>query len=124
MIQKSENMIKESEVKIKVLLDENQVPQDIEWSATDTEDEQIRKSKATIMAMWDKQEETTLRMDLWTTEMTIDDMKKFYHQCFTSMADSFERATSEDGMADAIRDFADFFGEKLGILPASGRFDK
>lgn len=124
MTQKIDKMIKESEVNIRVVLDENQVPQDIEWSATDTGDEEVRKSKAMMMAMWDKSEETTLRMDLWTTEMTIDDMKKFYHQCFTSMADSFEKATSEDGMAVAIRDFADFFGEKLGILPSSGRFDK
>lgn len=117
-------MAKVSEVNIKVALDDNHVPQDIEWSATDAGEDGLKKSKAMMMAMWDKKDENTLRMDLWTTEMTVDEMKKFYHQSINSMADSFERSTGEDGMAAAMRDFADFFGEKLGILPPSGRFDK
>ncbi len=117
-------MSKMSEVSVKVELDENQVPVEIKWSATDVKDQGERTSKAMMMAMWDKEEENSLRMDLWTTEMTIDEMKKFYHQSFSAMADSFERSTGEDGMSEAIRDFAAFFGEKLGILPPSGRFDR
>ena len=117
-------MAKHSEVNIKVDLDDNHVPVGINWSATDSGQEGTRASKAMMMAMWDKKDEATLRMDLWTTEMTVDDMKKFYHQCFVSMADSFEKATGEDGMAVAMRDFAEFFGEKLGILPSTGKFDK
>jgi len=124
MTLKDEMMIKLSEVNVKVVLDENHVPQDIEWTATDAGQDEVRKSKAMMLAMWDKADDTTMRMDLWTAEMTIDEMKRFYHQCFSSMADSFDRATGEDGMAVAIRDFADFFGEKLEILPPSGRFDK
>jgi len=124
MTQKGKIMSKQSEVNIKVALDENHIPHDIEWGATDTGEEQARKAKAMMLAMWDKEDETSMRMDLWTTEMTIDEMKRFYHQCYTSMAESFERATGEDGMGAAMRDFADFFGEKLQILPPSGKFDK
>ncbi len=117
-------MAKVSEVNIKVSLDDNHVPQDIEWTATDAGEDGTKKSKAMMMAMWDKEQENTLRMDLWTAEMTVDEMKRFYHQCYLAMANSFERATNEDGMAAAMRDFADFFGEKFGLVPASGRFDK
>ena len=36
---------------------------------------------------------------------------------------SYEKATSEDKLANAMRDFAEFFGEKTKILPKSGKFD-
>ena len=51
-------------------------------------------------------------------------MSKFYFQTFITMSDNFEKSTSEDQLALAIRDFADFFGEKMGIIPKSGKFDK
>ena len=50
-------------------------------------------------------------------------MSKFYFQTILTMADNFEKSTSEDQLALAIRDFADFFGEKMGILPKSGKFE-
>ncbi|MFT7613797.1 MAG: gliding motility-associated protein GldC [Parvicellaceae bacterium] len=117
-------MSKNSEIKINVELDDNNVPVAIDWSASDAGEDGARASKAMMMAMWDEKDQTTMRMDLWTTEMKVDEMKKFYHQCFVSMSESFEKATGEDGMAEAMRDFADFFGEKLGILKSTGKFDK
>ena len=51
-------------------------------------------------------------------------MKKFYFQTLVTMADTFERSTGEDSMANAMRDFADFFGEKFGIIPSSGKFNQ
>ena len=113
-----------SDITIKVALDDNQIPENITWSATDAGDDDVKESKAMMLSFWDKVEENSLRMDLWTKEMTVDDMKKFYHQAYVAMADNFEKSTGEDGMAAAMRDFADFFGEKLDILPSSGRFDK
>lgn len=117
-------MSKKSQIKIEVELDDNQIPENVSWSATDVEEQGEKQAKAMMLSFWDKAEENSLRMDLWTKEMTVDDMKKFYHQAYVSMADNFERSTGEDGMAAAMRDFADFFGEKLGILPSSGKFDR
>jgi gliding motility-associated protein GldC len=61
-------------------------------------------------------ENNTLRMDLWTKDMLVDEMKQFYHQTLLSMADTLERATGEDKMAGDMRDFAQYFAEKLKLV--------
>ena len=45
--------------------------------------------------------------------MRTDEMKHFFHQTLVSMADTLERATNEDKMADDMRDFCHHFAEKL-----------
>jgi gliding motility-associated protein GldC len=111
------------EIKIKVGLDENNIPDKMYWQAegTETDDNQ---AKAMLLSIWDLKDQNTFKIDLWTKDMTVEEMKKFYFQTFITMADSLEKSTGEDGMADALRDFADFFGEKLGIIPKTGKFDK
>jgi gliding motility-associated protein GldC len=109
------------EISIKVALDENNVPEQIKWSAEGMADE--TSAKAVLLSLWDEKEQNTFKIDLWTKDMTVDEMKKFFFQTFVTMADSLERSTGEDGLADALRDFADFFGEKLAIIPKTGKFD-
>jgi len=58
-----------------------------------------------------------MRMDLWTKEMLVDEMKMFYHQTLLTMADTFERATGEAEMSQDLRDFCDYFAERLQIKP-------
>ena len=43
-------------------------------------------------------------------------------QTIMTLANSYEKATSEDQL-NAMRDFAEFLGEKTKILPRSGKFD-
>ena len=47
--------------------------------------------------------------------MPVDEMKQFYHQTLVSMADSFERATDDQKMSATMRDFCDYFAEKLDL---------
>lgn len=101
-----------SEIKITVDLDENNVPEKLQWEATDT-DEKAAEAKAILMSIWDPKAKETLRIDLWTKEMRVDEMKHFFHQTLVSMADTLERATSEDKMAGDMRDFCHHFAEKL-----------
>ena len=70
--------MKTSDISISVQLDDNQVPERIEWKAEDTGSEAV--SKAMLLAFWDEQEKNTLRIDLWTKEMTVEEMKAFFHQ--------------------------------------------
>ena len=65
------------------------------------------------MSIWDEKTKETLRIDLWTKDMRVDEMKHFFHQTLVSMADTLERATSEDKMAADMRDFCHHFAEKL-----------
>ena len=68
--------MKETEITIKVKLDSNNIPEEIYWSAPDggMKDEQ---SKAILLSFWDSAKKETLKMDLWTKEMPIDEMKSF-----------------------------------------------
>jgi len=88
--------MKKSEIKFTVTLDENNLPEKIDWSATDANEQSI--SKAVMIALWDAKENNTLRTDLWTKDMKVDAMKQFYHQSLLSMADTFERATGIIGL--------------------------
>ena len=106
--------MKQSEIKFTVTLDDNKMPQKIDWSASDAKKEST--SKALMIALWDTEEKNTLRIDLWTKDMMVDEMKQFYHQNLLSMADSFERSTGEVEAAKAMRNFAQEFGERLNLV--------
>ncbi len=104
----------ESEIRINVSLDENRVPEKIFWSADDGQIENM-ESKALLLSVWDSMNKDTYKINLWTKEMPINEMKQFFHQTLVSMADTFERATSDDKMSATMRDFCDYFAEKMGI---------
>ncbi|WP_026775769.1 gliding motility protein GldC [Polaribacter sp. Hel_I_88] len=103
-----------SEVKFKIGLDENKVPEEISWSAIDGGINN-EPSKAVMISVWDHKKKDTLRMDLWTKDMPVDEMKQFYHQTLVSMAESFERATDDAKMGATMKDFCDYFAEKLEL---------
>lgn len=106
--------MKQSEIKFTVTLDENNLPEKIDWSATDANEQSA--SKAVMIALWDANENNTLRIDLWTKDMMVDEMKQFYHQCLLSMADTFERATGEGEAAKEMRNYAQQFGERMKLI--------
>lgn len=106
--------MKTSEIKFNVTLDDNKVPEKIEWSASDAQKQST--SKSIMISVWDAQERNTLRIDLWTKDMLVDEMKQFYHQSLLTMADSFERATGEVEAAKAMRNFAQEFGERMNLV--------
>ncbi len=106
--------MKKSEIVFTVTLDENNLPDKIDWHASDANEQST--SKAVMIALWDAKENNTLRIDLWTKDMIIDEMKQFYHQSLLSMADTFERATGEVEASKEMRSFAQHFAEKLKLI--------
>jgi gliding motility-associated protein GldC len=106
--------MRETEINFKITLDENNLPEKITWSAT--EGNEASSSKSVMIALWDSIENNTLRIDLWTKDMLVDEMKQFYHQCLLSMADTFDRATGETEVAKEMRGFAQHFAEKLKLI--------
>lgn len=107
--------MKESEIKIKISLDENKVPEQIHWTAEDA-GEVNQKSEAILMSLWDAKAQNSLRIDLWTKEMKVDEMKTFFHQTLTAMTDTYERATDDEKMAGDMRRFCQYFAEELNLL--------
>ena len=104
-----------SEIKFLVELDENRVPEKVSWTAQDG-GVQLEETKAILLSVWDAKAQETLRIDLWTKEMPVDEMKLFFHQTLVAMADTFERATQDEIMAATMRDFCDYFAEKLELI--------
>lgn len=103
-----------SKIKFNIGLDENKIPEEISWEAKDGGIDN-ETSKAIMISVWDHKKKDTLRMDLWTKDMPVDEMKQFYHQTLVSMADTFERATDDQKMSATMRDFCEYFAEKLEL---------
>ncbi len=106
--------MKKSEIKFTITLDDKKVPEKIDWSASDIQ-EQVT-ANAVMIALWDAKERNTLRIDLWTKNMMKEEMKKFYHQSLLFMADNFERATGDVEASQAMRNFAQTLGEKMNLV--------
>jgi gliding motility-associated protein GldC len=96
----------ESSIHLDVQLDENKIPSDIIWSAPDNSPENTRKAKAFMLSLWDGADKTSLRIDLWTKDMMIDEMEDFFYQTLMTMADTYQRATRHDDLAIEIKTFA------------------
>ena len=103
-----------SEIKFLVELDENRVPEKLTWSAQDGGVEK-EDTKAIMLSIWDSKVQETLRIDLWTKEMPVDEMKLFFHQTLVAMTDTFQRATADEKMTETMKDFCDYFAEKLEL---------
>ena len=103
-----------SKIEFTVGLDENKVPEALSWTAEDS-DISNQEAKAFMISVWDSKAKDTLRMDLWTKEMPIDEMMQFFHQTLVSMTNTFERATNDAKMSATMRDFCDYFAEKLEL---------
>lgn len=108
---------KNSDINIKVKLDENNVPVEMKWSAEDA-GMNDQSCKAIMLSIWDEKDKNTLRIDLWNKEMTVEEMKQYFHQTLVTMADTFERATGEEKMSKDIRDFCFYFAEKMKLIDA------
>ncbi|MNS24797.1 hypothetical protein D3C72_566720 [compost metagenome] len=103
-----------SEIKFIVELDQNRVPEKLMWTAADGGVEQ-EEAKAIMLSIWDSKAKETMRIDLWTKDMPVDEMKIFFHQTLVAMSDTFNRATNDEKMSATMKDFCDYFAEKLEL---------
>jgi gliding motility-associated protein GldC len=107
-------IMKTTEIKFKVTVDENHLPLKIEWDAPDSGERS--EAKSVMIALWDAKENNTLRIDLWTKDMSVDEMKKFYHQNIMSLTDTYIRATSDHTTADSVKKYFTQIGKDIGVL--------
>jgi len=104
---------RKAQITFTITMDENNLPEAIEWQATDSQEG--GKCKAMMIALWDEKEQSTMRIDLWTKTMLVDEMKAFVHQNMLTLSDTFKRATGEEKMVGDMRDFCAYFAEKMQI---------
>ncbi len=107
--------VKSKDINIKVELDEQNIPSDIIWSATDLQGADEVSCRAMLLSMWDAKNKDTLKLDLWTRDMTMDEMKIFFHQTLVTMADTLQQSINDERIAGDMRDFCAYFAEKMEI---------
>ena len=88
-------------------LDEDNVPDTIRWDATEKPEDGFSETKAISLALWDDDQKNTMRIDLWTKEMPVDEMKRFYIDCIGGMAQSILTSTGDEFMANEMNDLCE-----------------
>lgn len=97
-------MKKQAKITLDIWLDENQIPERILWNAPDG-GVYNADANAAFLSIWDEKTQETLRLDVWTKQMSVDAMKKFIHQNIVTTASLLRRSTNEDEAADVIEEF-------------------
>ena len=99
--------MKTSTIQFTVELDDKNVPERITWDASDKPEDQQPETKSISLAIWDHQAKNTLRIDLWTKDMPVHDMKRFYIDCIGGLAQSALQATGDEKMAGEMNDLCE-----------------
>ncbi|HTN47499.1 MAG TPA: gliding motility protein GldC [Flavipsychrobacter sp.] len=105
-----------SEIKIEIALDEEKMPETIEWKAPDGGVDGLQEAKGLLLGLWDGNEKSALRIDLWTKKMMVDEMNEFFYQSLYGMAETYLRATRNEDLAKEMKAFAVSFRKKAEAL--------
>ena len=105
-----------SNITIDVELDDDRIPSNIQWQATESTANEPQQAKAFMLSLWDGADKSALRIDLWTQKMMVDEMADFYYQTLMTMADTFGRATRQEELVEDMKRFAKAFHAKFQEL--------
>ena len=103
---------KTSEIRFKIGLDDKNVPLDIKWMATDSKNNELRDCKSIMISIWDAAQKETLKIDLWTNDMTTDEMHSHYFQTLLAMTESYSKATGNPHAVEEMKKFAQQLAKK------------
>ncbi len=108
---------KSSQIRINIGLNESNVPVAIEWDADDSANkDKPQHCKALLLSLFDRETLDTIKIDLWTNEMQVNEMDRFFFQTLRALADTYFKATQNNVMATDMQKFVQYFGEKTGVL--------
>ncbi len=107
--------MRQTQITFNIGLDEENVPFSIDWDATDSGTER-KAAKAIMLSMWDPEEKGALRIDLWTKEMSVEEMNHFFYQTLMTFADTYERATNNKEISVAMKEFTIGMGKKTKVI--------
>jgi gliding motility-associated protein GldC len=105
--------MKKSTITFTVELDEKNMPERISWDATDKPDPGETETKSISVSLWDHKQKNTLRIDLWTKDMPVDEMKRFHLDCIGGLAQSILNSTGDESMANEINQLCEKLVEHI-----------
>ncbi len=105
-----------SSIQIKVRLDAERIPESIVWTARDLDADSPQEAKAILLSLFDRESKDTLKIDLWTKDMQVMEMDRFFYHTLRAMADTYLKATSNTKLAESMQQFARYFGEETELI--------
>ena len=98
---------KQSDIHVTIGLDDDYIPETIQWEASDNPEKGPTPAQAISLAVWDDKAMNTMRIDLWTKDMPIDQMKRFHIDCIGGFAQSILNSTGDEFMSGEINKLCD-----------------
>lgn len=105
--------MKQSKINIEVNLDDDSVPENIRWQADDHPGDGWMDSKAVSISIWDPEQQDSLSLDLWTKDMNVDEMKRFYVNMLGSASNTILSSTGDEFMAEEVKNLCEKLVEYL-----------
>lgn len=95
-----------SRINFDIELDAENIPEKITWGATQ-EKLEGQETKAISLSLWDADQANTMRIDLWTKEMPVDQMKRFIIDCLGGLSQTVLNSTGDEFMSTEINQLCD-----------------
>ncbi len=112
-----EKIEKTSQLRVAVGLNKENIPIDLQWDADDrATGSQPVPCKAMLLSLFERETLDTIKIDLWTADMQVNEMDRFFFQTLRSMADTYFKATQNRELAVDMQRFVQYFGEKTGLI--------
>jgi len=97
--------VRDTTITFHVRLDETNLPATIHWEAKDGPQQERQETSAMMVALWEGKQKNSMRIDLWTKDFPVDEMHTFFFQSLLSMTDSYQRATGNPYVQEAMKKF-------------------
>lgn len=105
---------KKTYIQVNIYLDDKNIPEKIFWTSKDGNIFN-KECDSLILSIWSNNKKETSRIELWTKNMPVNSMNKFFYDIFISMSNAYERATLNKKLSKYIYDFGIFFAEKVNL---------
>ena len=107
--------LKKAKINIEIDLNENNIAEKISWLASDNGQDYI-DSKSMMLSMWDGEKKEALSIDIWTKEMTVQEMKFFTFQILLKMNEVIKKSTGDEKLVFEMQKFIKNFGVMMEVL--------
>tara|TARA_B100001250_G_C19767858_1_gene775622 strand:+ start:1255 stop:1596 length:342 start_codon:yes stop_codon:yes gene_type:complete len=106
---------RKANIDIQISLNENNIPEQISWKATDAKSTRSN-AQAFLLSFWDSDTKNSFNIDLWTKEMTMEEMKFFIFQSLLKMSSILERSTGDEDLTQTMKEFSKKFGKMADVI--------
>ena len=104
--------MKKSVISFEIELDDKNLPEKIKWNASDSQSKN-NITKAIAVSLWDPNKNNTLKIDLWTKDMRVDEMDKFMIDTLGGLSQTMLNATGDTFVAESIDALCDKLVEHI-----------